>query len=124
MKLAELDFGSWLEASAWFDKGKPLQGLLFFQEQHFYRCTADFLTIEAGGDHGGVVEDEQVTGTEPVWQVAEMLMLVGCGLDDQEAGTVTGISRILSNPACWQIVLVGAELEIICAVGTAGIMVG
>lgn len=63
--------------------------------------------IDASREHSGIVEDQQILGTQQRRQITNAMVLnrFRCPLDDKKPCILTGNARLLSYQFGWQVVI-------------------
>ena len=90
------------------DEGRPGAVVVFAQKEQLHATASIGANAEeAGGHNAGVVQDEEVAGTKEGGEVADVVVAESPGFarDNQEAGRVAGLDRLLGDQLGRQVVV-------------------
>lgn len=92
------------------DEGAPAGafGIEGTEEEDFHFAgEAGAMTVEAGGDDTGVVEDEAIAGLDVGGEVAEVVVVEGLGraIEDEHAGIGAAGKGVAGDEFVWEVVV-------------------
>ncbi len=96
-----------LEAGGGAEHDAPGVVVVLVEEEGFDAAAGGALAEEAGGDDAGVVEDEAIVGMEVLADIVEgaVVDLSGVAVEDEEAGAVAWLDRVLGDAFGGEVVL-------------------
>lgn len=97
---AETELGTGAYPFAGSEQDPPFERGGFFEEQDFDLALGiGLMSAKAGGDDFGIVEDQEITGSEPMLEIGEPGVVVkpGGAVEDEEAGGIPLEDRRLGD---------------------------